>query len=418
MTHVRDGHDRAARRTSTTPTSRRRPRLAQAVCTVSAAALTLFGAARPAQAAPRDAAATALQIQLAGGAGTPPVAVTANATVGSVSAPPNEAVTAVSVSAALAAAAGVTAAGGTASASTTLSATQSQGQSTVHNFALTVLDASPITAGTLSGTATCPVGGAPIPTTVVTNLSVLGTPIDAQANGGPVTVSSPVTLAGITGAQLVATVYTQIQDANIETTAAATALQASLSVTGTVAGLPVTIPLGTFTAGQASCETPLAATAAPTATGLSPTSGPTAGGTTVTVTGTGFVPGQTTVRIGNTAIRARDVTSPTSLSVVTPAGRPVLPRSESPRRPEPPARSSSPTVRPARLPMRWGSMLPTRVVRGRAAPSTRWRASVCSPWQVWLPWASSGPVATPSEIDCGPGLSHRAADRPTHLRVD
>lgn len=60
---------------------------------------------------------------------------------------------------------------------------------------------------------------------------------------------------------------------------------------------------------------------APTTTGLTPTSGPTAGGTTVTVTGTGFVPGATSVTIGDVVVPAARVTvaGPTSLSFVTPA---------------------------------------------------------------------------------------------------
>jgi hypothetical protein len=60
---------------------------------------------------------------------------------------------------------------------------------------------------------------------------------------------------------------------------------------------------------------------APTATGIDPTSGPTAGDTTVTLTGTGFVPDATTVTIGGQTIDAGDVTvtSPTTLTFATPA---------------------------------------------------------------------------------------------------
>ncbi|WP_172832223.1 choice-of-anchor G family protein [Nakamurella panacisegetis] len=56
----------------------------------------------------------------------------------------------------------------------------------------------------------------------------------------------------------------------------------------------------------------------PTAATLSPSSGPSAGGTTVTVTGTGFVPGATTVNVDGVNQPAT-ATSTTSLTFVTPA---------------------------------------------------------------------------------------------------
>lgn len=60
---------------------------------------------------------------------------------------------------------------------------------------------------------------------------------------------------------------------------------------------------------------------APTATSMSPTTGSAAGGTTVTVTGTNFEAGKTTVNIGGNVVAAEDVTvvSPTSLTFDTPA---------------------------------------------------------------------------------------------------
>jgi hypothetical protein len=61
--------------------------------------------------------------------------------------------------------------------------------------------------------------------------------------------------------------------------------------------------------------------AVPGAAALSPTDGPTGGGQTMTITGSGFIAGQTTVTIGGVTIAAGDVTvtSPTSLTFVTPA---------------------------------------------------------------------------------------------------
>lgn len=60
--------------------------------------------------------------------------------------------------------------------------------------------------------------------------------------------------------------------------------------------------------------------AAPTATAIDPDSGPEAGGTVVTLTGTGFVTGDTTVTVGGTAATAVTVASATSLTFTTPAG--------------------------------------------------------------------------------------------------
>jgi hypothetical protein len=68
-----------------------------------------------------------------------------------------------------------------------------------------------------------------------------------------------------------------------------------------------------------------AAMAAPAAqslaiTNISPTTGSAAGGTTVTVTGTGFVPGATTITFGTTPARATSCLSATSCTVQSPPG--------------------------------------------------------------------------------------------------
>jgi hypothetical protein len=59
---------------------------------------------------------------------------------------------------------------------------------------------------------------------------------------------------------------------------------------------------------------------APTVTAVNPNNGPQAGGNTVTVTGTGFVSGSTSVLFGSTAGSGVSVSSSTSLTVVVPAG--------------------------------------------------------------------------------------------------
>ncbi len=58
----------------------------------------------------------------------------------------------------------------------------------------------------------------------------------------------------------------------------------------------------------------------PTVTGVSPSSGPSTGGTAVTVTGTGFVAGRTTVDFGSSPATGVSVTSPDQLSATSPAG--------------------------------------------------------------------------------------------------
>ncbi len=83
------------------------------------------------------------------------------------------------------------------------------------------------------------------------------------------------------------------------------------------AAVSLTTPLGTTTdiAGGFTYADP------PTASALTPTGGPVAGGTQVTVTGTGFIPGDTSVTIGGAVIPAGSVTvnSSTSLTFSTPA---------------------------------------------------------------------------------------------------
>jgi IPT/TIG domain/Fibronectin type III domain len=64
------------------------------------------------------------------------------------------------------------------------------------------------------------------------------------------------------------------------------------------------------------------APAAPTVVGVSPAQGPTSGGTTITVTGTEFIDGGTTVEVGGQPCTNVTVLSATSLTCVTPAHAP------------------------------------------------------------------------------------------------
>jgi hypothetical protein len=76
----------------------------------------------------------------------------------------------------------------------------------------------------------------------------------------------------------------------------------------------VTTPAGSSTASSSD----LYAYGAPTITSVSPRAGPTGGGTTVTINGTGFVPG-TTVKFGTTASGTVTFVSPNKLTAVSPA---------------------------------------------------------------------------------------------------
>ena len=58
---------------------------------------------------------------------------------------------------------------------------------------------------------------------------------------------------------------------------------------------------------------------APTVTAVSPSSGSTAGGANVTISGTNFVEGATSVSFGNTAVTGATVDSPTQITVAAPA---------------------------------------------------------------------------------------------------
>ncbi len=58
----------------------------------------------------------------------------------------------------------------------------------------------------------------------------------------------------------------------------------------------------------------------PSVTAITPSSGPTSGGTAVTITGTNFITGSSTVKFGSTAASNVTVVSPTSITAASPAG--------------------------------------------------------------------------------------------------
>jgi hypothetical protein len=96
--------------------------------------------------------------------------------------------------------------------------------------------------------------------------------------------------------------------------------------TGASPGIPTSYVVRSFSATAGLSEYSDSATGTrkapvPTVTAVTPASGPLAGGTTITVTGTGFVPGLTTVKVGTATATTVVVNSArTSLTAKTPAG--------------------------------------------------------------------------------------------------
>ena len=74
--------------------------------------------------------------------------------------------------------------------------------------------------------------------------------------------------------------------------------------------------------GSATASNPFTYYGVPTATGVTPAAGPLVGGTAVTIAGTNFGTGVTTVTIGGAPITGLTVTSSTTLTGTAPAGAP------------------------------------------------------------------------------------------------
>ena len=105
------------------------------------------------------------------------------------------------------------------------------------------------------------------------------------------------------------------------TTSTTSTSTTSTSPTSTTSTSPTSTTSTSPTSTTTSSSSTTSSSTAPTTTGLTPASGPTGGGTRVTVTGSRFVPGSTSVTIGAVVVPAAQVkvSSATSLSFVTPA---------------------------------------------------------------------------------------------------
>ena len=136
-------------------------------------------------------------------------------------------------------------------------------------------------------------------------------PISGPTAGGTAVTITGTHFTGTTGVTIggvAATGVTVVDDTTITATAPAHGPGAVSVLVSTSAGTNAANSLYTYIA-------------PPTLTAISPTAGPTAGGTTITLTGTNFVIGDTSVTIGGTVIPAASVTvtSATSLTFTNPA---------------------------------------------------------------------------------------------------
>jgi hypothetical protein len=98
----------------------------------------------------------------------------------------------------------------------------------------------------------------------------------------------------------------------------ATKLTATTPATGTAGAVNVVVTNPDAQTGSCTgCYTYLDA---PTVTSVNPNNGPTVGGTNITITGTNFAAGLTTVTVGGTSATNVSVTSSTQVTATTPAG--------------------------------------------------------------------------------------------------
>ncbi|RLK09532.1 hypothetical protein DER29_6037 [Micromonospora sp. M71_S20] len=231
-----------------------------------------LSSATPALAAPGDASARGVVVDLSAAVAGVPV-VAADVVIGSATAPAGggtdtETALAITIPGAL----GVTASGTVVEVSATRGETASSANAEIADLALAVLGTPVIDADVITAAVNCPQTGAQTADTTFTGLELFGEPVDLVPNTPGVTASAAVTVPGLTGAALNATLT------NVETVtddgAVAIAVQATLRLTGTVVGGPLLdIPVGTVILAEARCERPLGPSPTPTPT--QPTPSPT-----------------------------------------------------------------------------------------------------------------------------------------------
>ncbi|MGK5741320.1 IPT/TIG domain-containing protein [Micromonospora sp. URMC 103] len=269
--------------------------------------------ASPALAAPGDAAARGVVLDLVGDPGDE--SVQAQGTFGSVTAPPGGGTDdETSVDVILSDPENVAATGTVAEVTATRGPTTSSASSQLADFTLGVLGVEVLDVSDLGVTAQCRAG----------NTSAGATGEDIAVFGQQITIrdtaqefTTGVTVTGLTDATLRAVVDRQLT--GTPNNVIGINVRAQLSVSGFDGAEPVRFSLGQVILAEASCQSPQVVS--PTASTISPGSGPRSGGQPVTITGTGFVPNATTVTFDGVA--ATDVVvaaDGTSLTAVTPPG--------------------------------------------------------------------------------------------------
>ncbi|MFY1634082.1 IPT/TIG domain-containing protein [Solwaraspora sp. WMMB335] len=272
----------------------------------------------PAHAAPGDAQARGVVVNLDAEVLGIPV-IQADAVIGSATAPPGGGTdTETLIDIDLPGAIGVIADGTVVEVSATRGPISSFASSSVAGLSLSILGLDVVGASAVEAAVSCPYLGPQTADTTLTDLTVFGLPQVLVANGPSLDLSAAVTVPGLVGASLDVSL-SRTETVTADTAAAAT-IVLTVALSGEVLGIPVVIPVGEVIVAEATCERP-AAPAAPTAAAIDPDSGPQSGGQTVTITGTGFVPGGTTVTFDGVPATGVVVDpSGTSLTAVTPAG--------------------------------------------------------------------------------------------------
>ncbi len=166
-----------------------------------------------------------------------------------------------------------------------------------------------------------PVGTALLPLLTAALATALATPV--LTVNGVVVVVAPAVVAAALAAALTALV-TALDTALTGVMALTVNNQATVAGTFTETALRVNllaaaVTIATVVNLASASVGPNAGPAPPTALTIDPNSGPTAGGQTVTITGTNFIPGATTVTIGGNTVPATVDPSGASLTFITPA---------------------------------------------------------------------------------------------------
>ncbi len=178
------------------------------------------------------------------------------------------------------------------------------------------------TAGAVDVVVTTPGGSSPVnpPATTYTYVAAVPTVSSITPNAGPlgpqvVTISgtgfvagqTAVTFGGRSGTNVIVNSATQL---TVTTPAFNRFISVQVIVTTPGGSSPVIPPATTYTYATV-----------PTVSGVSPSSGPRGGGVPVTISGTGFVEGQTTVTFGGNGGTVTTVSpNHTEMTVITPAG--------------------------------------------------------------------------------------------------